>query len=75
MRFRGLKRRGSEELSNAYIRKAQSEDFPNIATLIVEQNQLPEQQCIHSGVDTDAESIQREVIALDAKSEICFAMA
>jgi GNAT superfamily N-acetyltransferase len=55
------------------IRKADRAEFPSIASLIAQQNKMPELQCIHSG--EDYESILQTMFKWAEVSEICFAIA
>lgn len=55
------------------IRQARHEDLAEIASLIAQQNQTPEHQCITSGEGYD--SILQTMLKWDKVSEICFAIA
>jgi ribosomal protein S18 acetylase RimI-like enzyme len=48
------------------IRQAQTEDFENIAKLIVDQNRNPKTHCIQSDTGSDYQSVQNEIVRLDS---------
>ena len=61
--------------SDISIHVASKDEFPQTAGLIVEQNQSPERQCIHSSVGNQAEDILQVMLKWDEIGEIVFVVA
>ncbi|MDX1523775.1 MAG: GNAT family N-acetyltransferase [Anaerolineae bacterium] len=60
-------------MSKVTTRTASGDDFPTVARLIIEQNQKPERQCIHSG--DRYENTLQTMISYTEAAEFCLALA
>jgi ribosomal protein S18 acetylase RimI-like enzyme len=61
--------------SDFSIHVASKDEFPQIAELVVGQNQFPERQCIHSSVGDRAEDILQVMLKWEKIGEIAFVLA